>query len=866
MKKAIWLLSSLSILLSCSGIQQNPSFIVKLQQPWLIQSADSVNADGSLISSHLFHATNWYPARVPTTVLHALVENGRFKNIYAGLNLKKIPKDIFHKSWWYRTQFDLDRLDELPFTVLKFKGINYRANIWLNGRQIASKDTLLGAFRVFSFDVSSIVKAKNNILAVQVFPPRAGDFTIGFVDWNPQPPDNNMGIWRDVELLRSRSVQIGRLFVKTKLNPDFDRAEITISVQLKNLSSDPVSGVLKGKIDTIHFRREVGLLGGEQREVTLSVDEFPQLSIENPHLWWPYTMGQAYLYSLNLTYEVNGSIISKKKIPFGIRQVKDYLNSDGYRGFMINGKKILIRGAGWTDDLMLSDSPQRMRDQLQYVKNMSLNTIRMEGFWGKDETIYNICDSLGIFIMVGWSCHWEWDSYVGKKCDRFGGVATMQEMDLISRSWQDQISMYRNHPSVLAWFEGSDKLPRPQLEKKYQALRARLDPTRPYLASAANRTSEVSGPTAVKMNGPYDYVPPIYWYQDSTHGGAYGFNTETGPGPQVPPLSSVKKMIPARHLWPIDSVWDYHCGRNEFNNLNRYLTALDKRYGKAKDLKDFIWKAQLLNYETIRPMFEAFAVHKFKSTGVIQWMLNSAWPEMYWQLYDYYLMPNGAFYGTKKACAPLQLIYNYQDRNIYCNNETLQSYDHLTARIRILDLQSKIILDKKITVSIAGNTVKKLYTLRKSILPDSVFFLDLQLLDDQNGRKAKNFYWLTKKGDVLDYPASTWFVTPVKRYADFTALQNMPEASILTEKQFRRQGALWKFKVRVTNPSSYMAFFLDVQVEDDQGEPILPVFLSDNYFTVLPADSQTIRGEVRTGPKPRLILTGRNLKKRVIID
>ena len=153
-------------------------------------------------------------------------------------------------------------------------------------------------------------------------------------------------------------------------------------------------------------------------------------------------------------------------------------------------------------------------------------------------------------------------------------------------------------------------------------------------------------------------------------------------------LEGLKKMIPTDQLWPMGESWNYHCGRYEFADLSRFNAAINARYGAPANLEEFDVKAQAMNYELIRPMFEAFQVNKKHATGVIQWMLNAAWPKMYWQLYDYYLMPNGAFYGTQKACQPLNLIYNYGDNQVYFVNDHLHAVDNLQARIRIYDIQS----------------------------------------------------------------------------------------------------------------------------------------------------------------------------------
>ncbi len=843
--------------LACSNSIDQAAFRISVTD-WQIVSSDSVPYSGEEIASSKINAGGWFGAHVPSTVLGALVAGGKFENSYYGKNLENVPPAMFQKSWWYRAVFDLPELQRLSRNILRFSGINYRADVWLNGKKIAGRDSVYGAFRVFEFNISHLVREKNNVLAVQVFPPQPGDFTIGFVDWNPAPPDKNMGLWRKVEIVRSGGVRLKDPFVRAELNESFDQADLIIMVRAQNLTSAKLSGVLTGRIEDIQFKKTVELLPGSDKLIKLTAKDFPQLSIKHPRLWWPHTMGKPELYSLDLRFEINGNIFDQQQVTFGIRKVEDYFTEEGYRGYKINGQKVLIQGGGWTDDLMLADSPKKIRAQLQYVKHMNLNTIRLEGFWGKDQTIYNMCDSLGVLIMAGWSCQWEWESYLGKACDRFGGVKSKADMALVSAYWRDQLTMFRNHPSIFVWLGGSDMLPRPELEKMYLQILEEIDGTRPYLGAAAHAVSEVSGPTGVKMNGPYDYVPPKYWYEDTMYGGAYGFNTETGPGPQPPPLSSIKKMIPESHLWPIDDMWEYHCGRNKFNTLKRYLMALVNRYGQPSDLVDFDKKAQIMNYEAMRPMFESFAVNKFKATGVIQWMLNSAWPEMYWQLYDYYLMPNGAFYGAKKACAPKQLIYNYKDHSVYLNNNQLSPQNGLKAKIRVFDMDSKMVLKNEIETSISGNSVKKIYSLQPQDINLPLYFLDLRLSNQEGREIASNFYWLSQKEDVLDYPGSTWFVTPVKQYADFKALSRLPWATIQAKFELSENHGSRQMTVHLNNPTEHLAFFIQLEIQNKQGEPILPVFWEDNYISLLPGESRTVRADFQTIEQPRLIITGWN--------
>ena len=849
---------------SCTRHMQKTGFTKILNSGWKLQSSDQISVKGGKLSQPDFPTEAWHLLQVPSTVLAALVADGQYKNIYYGKNLEAIPTEQFNHSWWYRTQFDLPDLKQGSKTRLRFKGINYRANIWLNGSLIANADTLVGAFRVFELDVTDLIEKKSNVLAVEVFPPKPGDFSIGFVDWNPIPPDKNMGIWRNVEIISSGPVSIEQPFISTKLNlQGTPNADVFIDAVLYNSSDKKISGYLKGQIGEKQFERSLTLNANERFHLYLDSKMFPALHLEEPRLWWPIHLGKPNLYNMKLQFISENQVSDEQQVVFGVREIESFFNENGHRGFKINGHKVLIRGAGWVDDLLLADTPERTEAQIRYIKHMNLNTIRLEGFWGKDQTLYDLCDRYGIIIMAGWSCQWEWKSYLGKACDRFGGVSTENDIKLISKSWEDQIRLFRNHPSVIAWFSGSDMLPRPALERRYLASLKTIDSTRVYLGAASKRTSTISGPTGVKMNGPYDYVPPVYWYEDTANGGAYGFNTETGPGPQPPPLSSLLRMLPADKLWPINKTWEYHCGRNEFNTLNRYKNALDKRYGPSLDAADFARTAQMANYEAIRPMYEAFAAHKFNSTGVIQWMLNSAWPEMYWQLYDYYLMPNGAFYGARKANAPLQLMYDYASKTVLLNNDFLQEQSGLNAHIRIFDQNSTKKLNKEIPLQIGANSVQTVFSIPPLNDLSALYFLDLRL--KRNGKTiASNFYWLSKKSDQMDYMKSTWFVTPQKQYSDLSGLRSLPETRV--EYKINKQVGIGENEILVEckNLGKRIAFGLELVLNDADGKPILPVLWDDNYFNLLPGEKRIIKVRYDAGyNSEQILVNGWNFKAAI---
>lgn len=454
-------------------------------------------------------------------------------------------------------------------------------------------------------------------------------------------------------------------------------------------------------------------------------------------------MGEPNLYDLALRVDAGGSLSDREELAFGIRKVEDYMTEDGHRSYAVNGKNLLVHGGGWVDDMMLADDDRRIEDQINYVKHMNLNTIRLEGFWGSSHKLYELADENGILVMVGWSCQWEWGEYLGTPVDEFGGIDTPEEMDLVARSLGDQVRWLRNHPSVLVWVLASDKLPRPELEKKYEAELAEVDPTRPALSACAAGVSEVSGPSGVKMHGPYDWVSPNYWYLDTERGGAYGFNTETGPGPQPPPVESIRRMLPEENWWPIDEMWNYYCGRHQFNTLNRYKAALDARYGEAADLEDFARKAQVANYEGMRAMFEAFQIRRPATTGIIQWMLNSAWPEMYWQLYDHYLVPNGAFYGARDGSRPVNVAFDYADRDILAVNETASTLAGVTVRVRVFGLDSAVLFDESKTLDVAAESVQEVMILPPISTNRKAYFVDARLTDSGGEPLVANLYWLS---------------------------------------------------------------------------------------------------------------------------
>ncbi|MBA4276993.1 MAG: hypothetical protein C0430_09530 [Flavobacterium sp.] len=490
--------------------------------------------------------------------------------------------------------------------------------------------------------------------------------------------------------------------------------------------------------------------------------------------------------------------------------------------------------------------------------------MRFESIWGTSQDVYDLCDKYGILAMVGWSCQWEWEEYLGKPCDAFGGIQTEADVNLALESLSDQIHWLRNHPSIFVWFLASDKLPKPELEIKYKDLIAKID-NRPYLLTAGTRTSEVSGPVGVKMNGPYEYVSPNYWFEDTKNGGAFGFNTETSPGAAIPSLESIKKMIPEDKLWPINEAWNYHCTHSAvaFRNLDVNTLNLENRYGKAKDLQDYLKKSDALAYEAMSGMFEGFRARIPQSTGLIQWMLNSAWPSFYWQLYDYYLLPTSSYYATRKANNINQLIYDYAKNEIVAVNESLNLEKNLKAQIQIFDFNSKLLKTETVPFDINSITSKPI--LKLDNYSEGVF-LDLKLFDEKGIQIASNFYWLSNKKDVFDWEKTFWGNTPLKEYADFTKLNELPKSEIVTKIATKTIGKNVELQVTLENTNSKTAFFTNLKIVDNSGNTLFPVFWDDNYVSVLPNEKRTIKciipKNLISNTKTQLVISGWNIDEQ----
>ncbi len=832
---------------------------LELVRGWEIQSSCEVQAMGDKVSQPGFATAGWHKTTVPNTVVGTLVDDKTYSQPMVGTNLKNFPgmnypsasffanQDMpegspFKCAWWWRDEFDLPAAFAKKNLSIQFPGINYRANVWFNGQKIGDAKEVAGTYRVFEFDLTKLAKpGEKNVIALEISAPAKEDLGITWVDWNPTPADKDLGIWKEVTVAATGPVAIRNPFVKSQLNSEFTAAELTISADLRNDSAAAVKGIFSADIGEKAIKEPVELAAGETKNVRFDAAQFAALKFVNPKLWWPYTIGTPYLYKAHFRFEVGDGISDSATVSFGIRQVTSELTDKGHRLFKINGRRILIRGAAWAPDMFLRPMSKKLDADLHYAKHMGLNTIRLEGRIDRDE-LFNKADELGILLMPGWTCcdAWEmWDKW------------TPEIRKVAGASMADQARRLRNHPSVFVWFYGSDGPPPADVEKMYLSILSEADWPNPSVSSASETPTTVTGKSGVKMTGPYEYVPPVYWLADTQAGGAYGYNTETSPGPAIPTLESLKRFIPKDHLWPIDDVWNYHAGGERFTTVNVFTDGLNKRYGNATSLEDYERKAQATAYEGERAMFESYGRNKYVSTGVIQWMLNNAWPSLIWHLYDYYLVPGGGYFGTKKAMEPLHVQYGYDDQSVAVVNDTYQERKGMKVRARIYSLDAKLLADKEESVDVPADGAVKAFDLPKPEGLTMAFFLKLDLRDGRGKSVSDNFYWLSAKPDTLDWAHKQDTVyTPQAEFGDLTGLASLPQIKLQTRALVEQKPETSKGKahVRVKNSSSSVAFQIRLRLANKKDDiDVVPVFWDDNYFSLLPGEERIISASYDTG-------------------
>ncbi|MEU6666762.1 sugar-binding domain-containing protein [Streptomyces sp. NPDC046727] len=836
-----------------------------------VQSTAKVSDSATAVSSPGYPAKGWYPAGPRSTVLAALLANGVYADPFHSTNQQKIPRADFQVPWWYRSDFTVE--DTGQRTFLDFSGVVSAADVYVNGRQVAPASDVAGAYTHHELDITSLVRSGTNTVAFRVQPNDPDKhLTMGWLDWLQPPADRNMGLVRDVLVRRGGAVALRDAHVVTELSvPSLVTAELTVKAQARNDTGTAVTAKVGGSIGGTEFARTVSLAAHETKTVTFSPADVPGLHLTEPRVWWPAGMGGQPLYDLDLTATVDGEVSDTAHQTFGIRDVQAPLNSDGARQYWINGRKLLVRGGGWSPDEFLRWDRGYVEDRLKYAVDLGLNTLRLEGHLEPDE-FFDLADRHGVLTLPGWECCDKWEGESNP--DGHGEKWSDSDHSVARASMAAEAARLRAHPSVLSFLIGSDAAPGATVEKGYlDALKAADWPV-PVVPAASEASSPQLGASGMKMTGPYDWVPPAYWYA-KREGGATGFNSETSAGPSIPTLDTLRRMMtPAEldTLWKNPGARQYHRSPSTvFGTLKIYDNALTGRYGAPTSLTDYVRKAQLAQYENVRAQFEAYGRNATDTdrpaTGVIHWMFNSGWTSLHWQLTDRYLDQNGAYFGAKKANEPLHIQYSYDNRSVVVVNNRRAAAQGLTAQATLFDTDGTQRYDRTVTdVAVNGDGAQGTpLTLPSSVSGLSRTHLLRLVLTDADGKEvSRNVYWLSTRPDTLDWSGTTWYYTPTTSYADLTGLTSMAQAPVsATATTGSSDGtSTTTVTLRHTGSGKTPALLTDVHLVDAQGKPVLPVRWSDNQVSLWPGESTTLTATYRTadlhGSAPHLRISGWN--------
>ncbi|WP_250907455.1 fibronectin type III domain-containing protein [Nonomuraea sp. NEAU-A123] len=799
-----------------------------------IQSSAKVSDSGAAISTPGYAASGWYPVGPRSTVLAGLLENNVYSDPFFSTNMQSIPTADFDVPWWYRSDFTLGSETGLR-TFLDFSGVMSSADVWVNGSQVATAAQVAGAYTRHERDVTALVHPGVNSVAFRVNANNPNNhLTIGWIDWVQVPRDDNTGIFRDVLIRRSADVSLRDAHVITNLAvPALDRADLTIKADVRNGTGSAVTTTVSGTIGSLTFSQNVSLAANETKRITFSQ------TLTNPQVWWPYQLGAQPLYDLDLTATVGGAVSDTLTQRFGVRKVESAKNASGRRFYKINGRSILIRGGGWSPDIFLRKDLRYLEDKIRYVKDLGLNTIRVEGHLDTDE-LYDLADKYGILTMPGWEC-----------CNKWEGSFATADYPIAKASMQAEATRLRNHPSVISFLIGSDNPPSAQKETNYlDALTAAEWPL-PIVSVASDKSSPQLGTSGLKMPGPYEWVPPNYWY-NKREGGAFGFNSETSAGPDVPTLDSLKRMMTTAQinsLWQSPSATQYHRSPSStFNNLTIYHNALRGRYGVPSSLTDYVKKAQLAQYEAVRAQFEAygrnFTDSSNPSTGVIYWMLNSGWSSLHWQLFDYYLDQGGSYWGAREANRPLHVQYSYDNKSVVVVNSGTSAASGLTVKTDVFNMDGTSKYTNTATVTVPADGGKTTAVTVPSISGLSTTYLvRLSLL--RGGEEIdRNVYALSTASDVIDWDNNDWYYVPTTSYANLTGLNGLAQAPITATATSPSPGSV-AVTISNTGTGKIPAFMLDAHVVDASGKPVLPIQWSDNAISLWPGESKTLTATYR---------------------
>ncbi|KPM40396.1 Exo-beta-D-glucosaminidase [Neonectria ditissima] len=825
-----------------------------------------------------YDVSTWHHA--PTsrcTLMGCLLAAGKLKDsdLWYSDNLNKFNWGQFSVPWLYRNEFSLTPSKGQHY-FLETHGIASKADLYLNGKQIADEKHQAGSFGGHIYDITGFV-AKKNAFVANVYP---SDFTQdlvqGFVDWNPEAPDNSTGIWRDVVVKQTGQVVLGPMSVSVDLDTPVERnpAIITVRAKVQNLEDHEVKVVAHSVVSSASSHQEsaksqiiaLGAYASKLVEIVHKVDK--------PEIWWPKAWGKQNLYKSQLGLSVNSQLSDKAQTQFGIRTVASHVNNHNDTVFAVNGHPFQVLGGGYSPDHFFRWNRDRFVAIVQYALDMGLNTIRLEGTLEHPE-LYEVADEMGVMIIAGWVCCSKWESweYNHDLATDPPPLWTKNDYQTANASMRHEAAMLQPHPSMLAFLVGSDFWPNDRATEIYvKALKDAFWQV-PVLASASKRGyPKLLGPSGMKMDGPYDWVPPNYWYDtepsEDRLGAAFGFGSELGAGVGTPEKGSLRRFLSKsdmEDLWkrPNKNLFHMSTNASSFYNRKIYNEALFKRYGVPTSLDEYLLKAQMMDYEATRAQFEAYSSQwnaARPATGSIYWMLNNAWPSLHWNQFDHYLHPAGSYFGSKVGLRTEHVSYDYVRKAVWVINHSLDQKGPREIAIELIDLKGNLLDSRTFSVRTKPNTARKADKLPRIAQIKDVALLRLTLTDAKNTVLSRNVYWLGASVDRLDWDNSTWYHTPVTKFSDFSALTKMHKAKVTLNPAVEHVSNDGARVLELENTSSVPAFFVRLNLVDERGKDVNPVIWSDNYVTLWPKEKMLLRVSFPGKKMGRVEMSGGNIE------
>ncbi len=813
---------------------------------WRVERSSVVKSDGHAISRPGFRDDSWLPASVPGSVLTSFYNAGAIADPNFGENQLYISDSYFCSDFWYRTEFDTPWAGDDPqperVTWLDFAGINWKARIFLNGEELGE---IHGGFLHKRFNVTGKLRpGKKNALAVWIEknqtpgstkqktfedPSRNGGAlgadnptfhaSIGW-DWIPTIRGRNTGIWAPITLYRTGAVTLEEPFVTSTLPlPDTSQASILIQGKLHNHSSRAVRATLRARFGSIQAQQDVHLPAHSVTVAGFSPSAYPDLLIQQPRLWWPTGYGEPYLYPVELSLETaEGAVLDGKKFEFGIRQMT-YNEDGGMLKIFINGRRFICRGGNWGfSESMLRYRAREYEAAVRYHREMNFTMIRNWVGQVGEEAFYEACDRNGVMV---WQDFWLANPWDGPNPDN-DSMFMANARDLLLR--------IRNHASIGLYCGRNEGYPPKALDQGLRKALAELHPGIQYIPSSADDV--VSG------HGPYHALPPVEYFQIADP----LLHSEIGM-PNIPPMESVRRMMPQETLWPQGLEWGLHdfCLKGA-QNAASFRSIIEVSYGGAESVEEWVSLAQFVNFEGYRAMFESQSRYR---AGLLLWMSHPCWPSFVWQTYDYFFEPTAAYFGCKLASEPLHIQWNRDQETVEVVNYSAGNRRDLTASAEILNMNGSRLAIKTIALESMEDSTVTAMAMEYPQGLSPVHFLRLRLTEGKTVLSANDYMRGLVEGD-------------------YRAIRQLAKAHVTARTTTERLGRKWMLTTVLHNTSSWPSLMTRLKaVRAQSGDRILPAIYSENYLMLMPGERRTVTTELQQadtrGEAPAIVLGGFNL-------